>query len=122
MRSLDGIEEPSDLRLSGSGPASSVAVLAMGGFMSGGDPENVHPARRAAHMARMTAGTDIDGDAIEAEAREVGDRAYAATKNGSIAAMAAARKLAVLRTWVDPFSPAPESGYLVGKPRDKPDP
>lgn len=115
LRSVDGIDEPRDLRLSGSGPASSVAALASGGFLSG-DPDKVHPARMAAHRARMEAGIDIDGDVIEAEARAAGDRAYASMKNGSIAAIAAARTLAELRTWTDPFSPTPQSGYLVGKP------
>jgi hypothetical protein len=120
LRSLDDIDEPRALRLSGSGPASSVAVLAKGSFMSGGEPDTCHPARMAAHIARMEADIDTDGDVIEAEAREVGDRVYASMKNGSIAAIAAARKLAELRTWVDPFSPTPESGYLVGKPREEP--
>ena len=118
LRSLDDIDEPRALRLSGSGPASSVAVLACGGFMSFGDPDKIHPARRAAHMARMTGDIDVTGDAIEDEARKVGDRAYAGTKSGSVAAIAAARRLAALRTWVDPFSPTPESGYLVGRPRE----
>lgn len=121
LRGLDGIDDPRALRLNGSGPASSVAVLAQGGFMSGGKPDTVHPARQAAHVARMTADIDIDGDVIEAAAREVGDAAYASTKNGSIAAIAAARKLAEIRTWVDPFSPTPETGYLVGGPREEPD-
>jgi hypothetical protein len=120
LRSLNGIDEPGSLRLSGSGPASSVAVLAAGGFMSGGGPENIHPARLAAHIARMKATIDTDGDVIEVVAQEAGDRAFAETKNGSIAAIAAARTLAQLRTWVDPFSPTPQSGYLVGKPRTEP--
>lgn len=121
LRSLDDSDEPRALRLSGSGPASSVAVLASGGFMSFGDPDKIHPARRAAHMARMTGDIDIAGDVIEAAAREEGDRAFAGIRNGSIAAIAAARKLAELRTWVDPFSPTPESGYLVGRPRTEPE-
>jgi hypothetical protein len=66
----------------------------------------------------MTADVDIAGDVIEDEARKVGDRAYVETKSGSIAAIAAARTLAELRTWVDPFSPTTESGYLVGRPRE----
>ena len=120
LKGLDGIDEPSDLRLSGSGPASAVAVLAMGGFLSFGKVEEIHPARKAAHIARMGANIDIDGDVIEAAAREEGDRVYASMKNGSIAAIAAARRLAQFRTWVDPFSPTPQSGYLVGKPREEP--
>ncbi len=118
LRSLDDIDEPRAVRLSGSGPASSVAVLAKGGFLSGGEPDTVHIARQAAQIARMTADVDIAGDVIEDEARRVGDRAYAETNSGSIAAIAAARTLAELRTWADPFSPTPESGYLVGRPRE----
>ncbi len=95
-----------------------MAVLAKGGFLSGGKPNTVHPARQAAQIARMTAGVDITGDVIEDEARKAGDRAYTGTKSGSIAAIAAARTLAELRTRVDPFSPTPESGYLVGSPRE----
>jgi len=121
LRSLDDSDEPRALRLSGSGPASSVAVLSKGGFLSGGKPETVDIARQAAQIARMTADVDIAGDVIEDEARKVGDRAHAETKSGSIAAIAAARTLAELRTWVDPFSPTPESGYLVGGPREKPE-
>lgn len=115
LRSLEGIGQPSDVRVSGSGPASSVAVLVKAGFLSGGNPETVHPARQAAQLARMTADIDTDGDPIEAAAREAGSRAFAATGNGSIAAIAAARTLAELRSLVDPFSATPESGYLVGK-------
>ena len=118
LRSQDDIDEPRAVRLSGSGPASSVAVLAKGGFLSGGKPETVDIARQAAQIARMTADVEVTGDAIEDEARKVGDRAYAGTKSGAIAAIAAARRLAALRTWVDPFSPTPESGYLVGRPRE----
>ena len=114
LRGLDGVDEPSALRLSGSGPASSVAVLARGCFLSGGVPGAVHPARQAAQLARMTADIDVDGDVIEAAAVEVGERAFAGTRSGSIAAIATARKLGRLRTWVDPFSPTPQSGYLVG--------
>lgn len=121
LKGLDGIDEPRNLRLSGSGPASAVAVLAQGGFLSFGDLQKVHPARLAAHIARMDANIDIDGDVIEAAARQEGDRVYASMKNGSIAAIAAARRLAQLRTWVDPFSPTPQSGYLVGKPREEPE-
>jgi hypothetical protein len=114
LRELAKVADPNELRLSGSGPASSVAVLAQGGFLSGGRPEEVHPARKAAQAARMAADIDVEGDAIEASARAVGDRAYAGTKNGTIAAQAAAGTLARLRTWVDPFSPTPRTGYLVG--------
>jgi hypothetical protein len=121
LRSLDDSDEPRALRLSGSGPASSVAVLARGGFLSFGDPDKVHPARKAAQTARMTADVDIAGDVIEAAAQESGSRAFAGTKSGSIAAIAAARTLAQLRTWVDPFSPTPDSGYLVGGQRDEPE-
>jgi hypothetical protein len=121
LRGLDGVDDPRALRVSGSGPASTVAVLAAGSFLSGGDPSAVHPARQAAQMARMTAEIDVDGDAIEAAAREAGDRAFAATRNGSIAAIAAARALATLRTWVDPFSSTPQSGYQVGVARKAPD-
>ena len=118
LRSLDDIDEPRAVRLSGSGPASSVAVLAKGGFLSGGRPD---AARQAAQIARMIADVDIAGDVIQDEARKAGDRAYAGTKSGSIAAIAAARKLAELRTWVDPFSPTPQSGYLAGRPREQPE-
>ncbi len=118
LRGLDGIDQPCALRLSGSGPASSTAVLAMGGFLNGAAPGNAHPARIAAQIARMTADIDTDGDAIEVAARAVGDRALTGTKNGSIAAMAAARELARLRSWVDPFSPTPQSGYQVGQRRE----
>lgn len=121
LRSVDDIDEPRALRLSASGPASSIAVLAMGGFLSGGDPAKVDPARMAAHMARTRADIDVSGDVIEAAAREAGNRAFAATKNGSIAAIAAARALAELRTWADPFSPTPQSGYQVGVLREEPE-
>ncbi|MFM8856304.1 MAG: hypothetical protein ACKOI2_03690, partial [Actinomycetota bacterium] len=116
LRGLDGVKDPADLRVSGSGPASSVAVLAKGGFLSGGQPDQVHPARKAAQAARMAAAIDVEGDPIEAAARDVGDRAYATIKNGTIAAQAAAGELARLRSWVDPFSPTPQTGYLVGMP------
>jgi hypothetical protein len=62
----------------------------------------------------MSADIDVEGDAIDAAARAVGDRAYAGTKNGSIASIASAGELARLRSWVDPFSPTPKTGYLVG--------
>ena len=111
LRSVADLNEPSDLRLSGSGPASSVAVLATGGFMSGDGSDSV---RKAALHARMSADIDVEGDPIEAAARAVGDRAFAATRSGSIAAIASAGELARLRSWVDPFSETPKSGYLVG--------
>lgn len=114
LRGVDDIDEPRDVRVSGSGPASSVAVLAGGGLLSFGGPGGVHPARQVAQIARMTADVDTVGDAIDAAAREAGDRAFAGTKSGSIAAIAAARALAELRTWIDPFSSTPSSGYLVG--------
>ncbi len=68
----------------------------------------------------MAADIDVDGDAIEASARAVGDRAYAGTNNGTIAAQAAAGTLARLRTWVDPFRATPQTGYLVGGRREDP--
>jgi hypothetical protein len=111
LRSVADLNEPSDLRLNGSGPASSVAVLATGGFMSGGQFDS---ARKAALHARVSADIDVEGDPIEAAARAVGDRAFAATGSGSIAAIASAGELARLRSWVDPFSETPKSGYLVG--------
>jgi hypothetical protein len=111
LRSVADLNEPSDLRLSGSGPASAVAVLATGAFMSGGQFDSV---RKAALHARMSANIDVEGDPIEAAARAVGDRAFAATRSGSIAAIASAGELARLRSWVDPFSATPKSGYLVG--------
>jgi hypothetical protein len=111
LRDLADLNDPSELRLSGSGPASAVAVLASGGFMSGGQFES---ARQDALHARMSADIDVEGDRIEAAARAVGDRAFAATRTGSIAAIASAGELARLRSWVDPFSETPKSGYLVG--------
>lgn len=111
LRSVADLNEPGDLRLSGSGPASSVAVLAYGGFMSG-DPSD--SARKAALHARMSADIDVEGDPIEALARAVGNRVFAKTRSGSIAAIASAGELARLRSWVDPFSETPKSGYLVG--------
>ncbi len=114
LRGLDDVDDPSALRVSGSGPASAVSVLATGGFLSFSRPDEAHPAQRAALAARMTATIDVDGDVIEAAAREVGERAFVATKNGSIAAIAAAAQLARLRTWVDPFTPTPQTGYMAG--------
>lgn len=119
LRGLDGVDGPQALRLSGSGPASSVAVLAQGGFLSGGASNKIHPARKAAQAARMAATIDVEDDAIEAAARAVGDRVYAKMQNGTIAAQAAARELARLRTWTDPFSPTPQTGFLVGVPQDR---
>src|SRR5271166_740276 len=58
LRSVADLNEPSDLRLSGSGPASSVAVLATGGFMSGDGTES---ARKAVLKARMSADIDVEG-------------------------------------------------------------
>lgn len=110
LRDYAKLDDPRELRLSGSGPASAVAVLAKGGFMRG----RADPLREAVLRARMSAHIDVEGDVIEAAAREAGDRAFAETRNGSIAAIAAARELATLRSWVDPFSPTPTTGYLVG--------
>ena len=104
LRGVDGIDDPGALRVSGSGPASSVSVLAKGGFLSAGGPQGVHPARTAALAARITADIDVDGDPIEAAARAVGSRAFAATRSGSIAAIAAAKERARLRA-------VNESGY-----------
>ena len=100
LRGLDGIDHPGALRISASGPASSVSVLAKGGFMSGG----AHPARVAALAARMTADIDVEGDPIEAAAREAGNRAFAVTRSGSIAAIAAANTRAKLRASGDPLA------------------
>ncbi len=111
LRGIKDVNDPSDLRLSGSGPASSVAVLAKAGFMSG-DHEN--PARKAALHARMSADVDVEGDAIDAAARAEGHRAFTGTRSGSIASIAFAAELARLRSWVDPFSVTPKTGYLVG--------
>ena len=102
------------MRLSGSGPASSVSVLARGGFFNFGKLEDVHPAQKAAHEARMYADIDVEGDVIEGVAEAEGSRAFAGTKSGSIAAIACAAALARLRNWVDPFTPTPKSGCLVG--------
>lgn len=68
------VDDPGQLRLSASGPASSVSVLARGGFFSGGQPQDVHPARLAAQAARMTASIDTEGDVIEDAAQIVGQR------------------------------------------------
>ena len=114
LRGVDGIDVPRDLRVSASGPASSVAVLATGGFMGFSAAANIHPARQAAQLARMTAAIDTDGDPIEAAARKAGDRVFRETRSGSIAALAAASELARLRAFTDPFSPTPRSGYQVG--------
>lgn len=117
LRGLDKVDEPKDLRLSASGPASSVAVLAQGGFLSSStSPDDVHPARKAAQATRMAARIDVEGDAIEAAARAAGDRAFASIKNGSIAAQVAAGEFERLRTWIDPFTPTAKAGYLVGVP------
>lgn len=103
LRSLDGIDEPRALLLSRGGPASSVPALAEGGFMSGGGAH-----RQAALIARMTADIDVAGDVIQAAARAAGDRTFAVTRSGSIAAIVAAKELRKLRTWGDLFNPAPE--------------
>ena len=107
LRGLDRIDGPGDLRVSGSGPASSVAVLATGGFLSCGEPADVHPARIAAQTARMAADIDVDGDPIQAAAREAGSRAFKQTRSGSIAAIVAAKELARLRASIDTFSGTP---------------
>ncbi|OBI49785.1 hypothetical protein A5707_16350 [Mycobacterium kyorinense] len=62
----------------------------------------------------MSADIDTEDDAIDAAARAVGGQAFAATKSGSIASIAFAGELARLRSWVDPFSPTPKTGTLVG--------
>lgn len=115
LRGLEGIGGPGALRVSASGPASSVSVLARGGFLSGGGSQGVHPARAAALAARMTADIDVAGDPIEAAAREAGNRTFAVTKSGSIAAISAANTLRRLRAAADPLSAAPGNGYLVGR-------
>lgn len=121
LRGLEGVDGPAALRLSASGPASSVSVLPAASFgVFGQRAAGIHPDRIAAQLARMRADIDLDGDVIAAEARQAGSRAFAATKNGSIAAIAFAAALAGLRTWVDPFSPTPHSGYQVGRPREGP--
>ncbi|ORV09810.1 hypothetical protein [Mycobacterium celatum] len=111
LRDQANVDDPSELRLSGSGPASAVAVLAKAGFMSG---DGSDPVRNAALHARRSADIDTEGDAIDAAARAVGQSAFAATKSGSIASIAFAAELARLRSWVDPFSATPKTGYLVG--------
>lgn len=110
LRDAPNLNNPSELRLSGSGPASSVAVLAKAGFMSGGG----EPTREAVLRARMSADIDVEGDVIDAAARAVGARAFEGTKSGSIASIAFAAELARLRNWIDPFSSTPKTGYLVG--------
>ncbi len=111
LRDLAHLSDPSELRLSGSGPASSVAVLARAGFMNGDGSE---PVRKVALDARMHAGIDVEGDAIDVAARAEGQRAFERTRSGSIAAIVFAGALAGLRSWVDPFSATPKTGYLVG--------
>lgn len=110
LREVPDMNDASELRLSGSGPASSVAVLARAGFMSGG----AEPAREAVLQARMSADVDVEGDVIDAAARAVGARAFEGTRSGSIASIAFAAELARLRSWIDPFSSTPKPGYLVG--------
>lgn len=111
LREYARLDDPCEVRLSGSGPASSVAVLAKGGFFSG---DRSDPARQAALHARVAADIDLDGDVIDAAARAVGNRAFDGTNNGSIASIAFAAALAGLRSWVDPFSPTPQTGFQVG--------
>jgi hypothetical protein len=117
LRDVSDLTDPSVLRLSGSGPASSVAVLSRGGFMSGDGRESV---RKGVLDARMSAHIDVDGDAIDAAAQVAGEQSFARMKSASIAAIAFARELAGLRSWVDPFSSTPKTGYLVGggSPKD----
>ncbi|MBS9535463.1 hypothetical protein KIH27_17905 [Mycobacterium sp. M1] len=110
LREVAHLGDPSELRLSGSGPASSVSVLARAGFMTG----DAEPTRQAVLQARMSADIDVEGDAIDAAAREVGQRAFAGTHSGSTASIAFAAALAGLRSWVDPFSPTPKTGFLAG--------
>ncbi|PQM53314.1 hypothetical protein C5U48_05425 [Mycolicibacter virginiensis] len=104
-------ERPSELRLSGSGPASSVAVLARSGFFNGDISD---PTRLAAYETRMSAEVDVEGDAIDAAARAVGQRVFEKSRNASFASIAFANALASLRTWVDPFSSTPKTGIQVG--------
>ncbi|MCB0927390.1 MAG: hypothetical protein KDB70_05630 [Mycobacterium sp.] len=115
FRTRAEVADPADLRLSGSGPVSATAVLAQGHLATGG--AQVDPARLAAQQARSQVEIDVDGDVIEAAARAVGDDVYARIGNGSIAAITAAKELARLRSWVDPFTPTPQTGVLVGEPR-----
>ena len=89
LRGLEGVDGPAALRLSASGPASSVSVLPAASFGNFGQrAAGIDPDRIAAQLARMRADIDLDGDVIAAEARQAGSRAFAATKNGSIAAIA----------------------------------
>lgn len=104
-------DDPGLLRLSGSGPASSVSVLPGSGFMAG---DHRNPARQAAYQTRASADVDVEGDAIHAAARAVGQRVFEKTRNASIASIAFANALAGVRTWADPFSSTPKTGFLVG--------
>jgi hypothetical protein len=72
------------------------------------------PLRRAAQETRMKADVDLEGDVIDAEAREEGNKAFKATISGSIAAMVFANALADHRDWIDPFSVTSRTGYMVG--------
>ena len=112
LRGRADVADPSDLRICASGPASSVSVLAQGGFANG----HLDPVRAEALQVRMSAEIDVESDAIEAAARVVGSRVFSSSNSGSIAAIAYARELARLRTWIDPCSPTPETGYLVVQP------
>ncbi|MGB3894031.1 MAG: hypothetical protein WA942_07220 [Mycolicibacter sinensis] len=100
-----------ELRLSGSGPASSVAVLSRSGFFNGDISD---PARKAAYETRMSADIDVEGDVIDAAARAVGQRVFEQSRNASFASIAFSNALASLRTWVDPFSSTPKTGIQVG--------
>jgi hypothetical protein len=111
LRDRTDLNDPSELSISGSGPASSVAVLANAGFMSGGHD---NAAREAAQEARMHAGIDVEGDVIDAAARVEGQRAFEGTRSGSIASIVFAGALADLRSWDDPLSQTKRTGYLVG--------
>lgn len=104
-------DDPRELRLSGSGPASSVAVLARSGFMNG---DHSDPTRQSSYQKRMSADVDVEGDAIDAAARAVGQRVFERSRNASFASIAFANALAGLRTWGDPFSLTPKSGIQVG--------
>lgn len=104
-------DDPGLLRLSGSGPASSVAVLTKSGFWNG---DLSDPTRQTAFQTRMAAAVDVEGDAIDAAARAVGRRVFEQSRNASFAAIAFSNALARLRTWVDPFSSTPTSGIQVG--------
>lgn len=77
-----------------------------------GDTSN--PARKAAYAMRMSADVDVEGDVIDAAARTVGQRVFERSRNASFASIAFSNALAGLRTWVDPFSSTPKTGFQVG--------